>query len=134
MRMSVGKKLAAAMLMVAAGVSVANFFRKDAPPSPSPQETADRFTFRDRVQRRVWADRQWAENLDPSGQPVQPLRVPNALPAAIGDAFLGERQPTFERSHNPVGALLGQIETADISSDEPRDSFGDDQLVIDDRT
>ncbi len=114
--MPVGKKLVVVASVLATGAGAAFFFRKDASQVTGWQAAQDNSPFRQRVERRVAADAAWAESTlgtrvesTTSGRPT--YRVPTAETAAITQAPL-DTQPTFQKSFNPVGALLEPIRAA----------------------
>ncbi len=129
--MPVGKKLVVAMSVVATGVSAAFFFRKDASQTVTRQEAQIESPFRQRVERRVATDATWnnraaAPHVPAEGRGKQALRVPTAVTAAFVEPKTpSERQPSFQKSFNPVGALLEPLEGTPV--DDPAESALDDE-------
>jgi nucleoid-associated protein YgaU len=120
--MPAGKKLVVAASVIATGVSAALFFRKDASQVTGWQEASAESPFRERVERRVAADAAWAKttagrHVESAARSAPAFRVPPAEAAAISAEPADIGQPTFQKSFNPVGALLAPIESVPI--DEP---------------
>jgi nucleoid-associated protein YgaU len=116
--MPVGKKLLLVTSVMATGLSAALFFRKDASPLARWQDAQDDSPFRERVERRVAAEATWSRAQAEPTRPAPAHRVPTITTASISDAQpAGESQPTFQKSFNPVGALLEPI--GSTRDDEP---------------
>jgi LysM repeat protein len=113
--MPLGRRLVVALSVLATGAATALFFRKDASKVDSAQEASDD-PFGHRVERRIIAGAAWARKIGgplpavPSG-PVQRV-TPSSTTAAILEPHgpVPDAQPTFQKSFNPVGALLEPIE------------------------
>jgi nucleoid-associated protein YgaU len=112
--MPVGKKLVVVASVLATGACAAFFFRKDASQVAGWQEAQENSPFRERVERRVAADAAWAKT--PQGTRVEAalpepptFRVPTAETAAISQSSPLDT-PSFQKSLNPVGALLEPIQ------------------------
>lgn len=124
--MPVGKKLVVVMSVLATGIGTAFFFRKDASQTEPWHEAQEQSPFRDRVERRVVADAAWNTRAIDTRQPAhvkpkQALRVPTAATVAMAEPNGGgDRQPSFQKSFNPVGALLEPLEST--PTDEPIDT------------
>jgi LysM repeat protein len=121
-----GKKFAVVLSVLVTGASAAFFFRKDASPVDFRQE-ASADPFRQRIERRVVADTTWTRSLvtarsKTSSRPQQALRVPTAT-VAVPQGLSGQNQPTFQKSFNPVGALLEPLEGVPSSDVDERDSL-----------
>ena len=122
-----GKKFAVVLSVLVTGASAAFFFRKDASQADFRQE-ASADPFRQRIERRVVADTAWTRSLvtarSKTSRPQQALRVPTAT-VAVPQGPSGQSQPTFQKSFNPVGALLEPIEGVGSSDDyvDDRDSL-----------
>jgi nucleoid-associated protein YgaU len=124
--MPAGKKWMAVALVLVIGVGSAFLFRKDASYSVSRQGGPDDFPFGEPVERRVAGDapRTRSATTVATERESQAWLIPNAATAAISEAVpASEAEPTFERSLNPVGALLAPVGTmaldSEISKDEP---------------
>jgi phage tail protein X len=104
--MQIGKKLVVVATVLSTGVAAALFFRKDASPDNSWQVGPVESPFRRRVESRVEADGAWARSTADGAR-----LVPSATTAAIEQPLgPGEVQPSFQRSLNPVGALLEPVQ------------------------
>jgi len=119
-----GKKLAVVLSVLVIGVSTALFFRKEASQVDSRQEASYEDPFRQRIERRLTADSAWTKNLGvqrsaAAARREQALRVA-ATTAAIPQGLASEGQPTFQKSFNPVGALLEPLEGIPADDDEAR--------------
>lgn len=129
--MRAGKKLVVAASVIAIGACAAFFFRKDASQVTSWNEVFGDSPFRERVERRVAADAAWAETAagrrEESVAPA--LRVPPAETAAISEQPLDSSPPTFQKSFNPVGALLAPLDSVPI--EEPADDQSEWHDVVD---
>ncbi len=128
--MPVGKKLVVVAMVLAVGAFTAFFFRKDAS-HLAWQEALENSPFRQRVERRVAADAEWAKRtsstrIETVTQNEPAFRIPTAETAAIRQQPIEDTQPAFQRSFNPVGALLEPIEAPlDGELDVPQDDGGD---------
>lgn len=115
------KKLAVVVSVLVTGASTALFFRKDASQFSFRQEASAVDPFRQRIERRVTSDAAWNSSLrSGASRPQQALRVAPTT-AAIPQGVASQSQPTFQKSFNPVGALLEPIDAAPeaIASDGP---------------
>lgn len=114
--MPAGKKLVLAVLLLAAGVSTALFFRKDAAQSDEWQEAGWNSDFRERVQRRVASDTEHAQRLAARRRTTAVVqeRQPGALnaTASIRTDDSSELTPTFQKSFHPIGSLLPPLESS----------------------
>lgn len=122
-----GKKLVVVLTVLVTGVGTALFFRKDASQVGFWQEASQEDPFRQRIERRLTADSAWTKNLGVQRSAAvarreQALRVA-ATTAAIPQGLASEGQPTFQKSFNPVGALLEPLEGIPPDEDdaEPAD-------------
>jgi nucleoid-associated protein YgaU len=105
--MPVGKKLVVAASVLATGAGAALFFRKDASTATSWPSTLDESPFRQRVERRVATDAAWARQ-SAHVETVSPgFGLPTAEAAAVRPQ--DELTPTFQKTLNPVGAMLEPI-------------------------
>jgi nucleoid-associated protein YgaU len=107
MRMPVGKKLVVAASVLATGAGAAFFFRKDASTAMSWPSTLDESPFRQRVERRVAADAAWASQSAPVETVSPAFGLPTAEAAAVRPQ--DKLSPTFQKTFNPVGAMLEPI-------------------------
>jgi nucleoid-associated protein YgaU len=107
--------------VLAAGVSAALFFRKDASQVPPRQAGLEDSPFGRQVERRASAGAGRVKGtLAGARVDREPAwRVPTAAPAAIAERTKAPDGPTFAKSLNPVGALLAPIESV------PDDDLGD---------
>jgi hypothetical protein len=113
--MPFGRRLVVALSVLATGAATAFFFRKDASKVDSTQEASDN-PFGHRVERRIIAGAAWARKIGgplpavPSGQ-VQRVTPSNTTAAIVEPRGpVSDSPPTFQKSFNPVGALLEPIE------------------------
>ena len=133
--MPVGKKLVLAALVLGTGAGSALFFRKDASQATPGQEAQEESPFRQRVERRVAADVDWARSATAGSTPA--FRVPTAATVASAQPpEVADGQPTIQKSFNPVGALLEPIEDIpdDGSVDDARDIAGAAASFVDSTT
>jgi hypothetical protein len=103
------KKLAIVLCVVAAGVSVALVFRKDATSLAAWNSSVNSTSLDQPVERRVGAA-PWSVD---DTQPVmrEPVRVPTAATSGEQPQAPGTvEQPTFRQSVHPVAALLEPID------------------------
>ena len=99
--MRIRKKMMVVLSVLATGASSAFYFRRDAHDVDS---AADGGPFGQRVERRVPAGAAWVRKMNAQ----QAQRVPAPATASIGSD--GVAEPTFQKSFNPVGALLEPID------------------------
>jgi hypothetical protein len=137
--MPVGKKWMVVVSVMATGVSTALFFRKDASQSTPSQQSQGDYLFRERVERRVAADsvRANAPALPiPANRPerAKAWRISTAQPASISEGLKsGDGQPAFQKSLNPVGALLPPVEGVvdeeahDRAAERPESTFAESE-------
>ncbi len=111
--MRVGKKMMVVLSVLATGASSAFFFRKD---NQDVDSAADGGLFGQRVERRVPAGAAWVRKMNAQ----QALHAPPPTTASIA-AESGASEPTFQKTFNPVGTLLGPIDGAPAGdeSNEP---------------
>ncbi|MEX2114956.1 MAG: LysM peptidoglycan-binding domain-containing protein, partial [Pirellulales bacterium] len=100
--------------VLATGAGAALFFRKDASPATSWQSVLDESPFRERVERRVADDAQWAKSAAGSRvEAVSPdtpgFKLPTAEAAAVRPQAI-DATPAFRKTFNPVGAMLEPIQ------------------------
>lgn len=105
--MQIGKKLVVVATVLTTGVAAALFFRKDASPENSWQVGPVESPFRRRVESRVEADSAWARSTADGAARLVPSATTAAIEQPLGP---GEAQPSFQRSYNPVGALLEPVQ------------------------
>jgi len=103
--MQIGKKLVVVATVLTTGVAAALFFRKDASPDDSWQVGPVESPFRRRVESRVDADGAWARTTADGAARLVPSAASIEQPLSPGEA-----QPSFQRTFNPVGALLEPVQ------------------------
>lgn len=121
--MPAGKKLGVVLSVLAAGGSLALFFRKDASQFEVSHESASDNVFRQRVERRVATDTEWARKQSPAPRPVAArpaVRVTPATASIPETSSAAPAAPTYHKAFHPVGALLPPIDgVADDKDVEP---------------
>jgi LysM repeat protein len=122
------KKLAVVLSVLVTGASTAFFFRKDASQLDFRHEASAEGPFRQRIERRVAADAAWSSNPGNGPRPQQALRVAPAT-AAIPQGLVSQSQPTFQKSFNPVGALLEPVEGTPPDENDPNTSNSIDPIA-----
>lgn len=133
--MPAGKKLGVVLSVLAAGGSLALFFRKDASQFEVSHESASDNVFRQRVERRVATDTEWARKQAPAQRPAPARPAVRVVPttASIPETSSGApAAPTHHKTFHPVGALLPPVDG--VAEDRDLEPAGNEAPMASDGT